>query len=116
MLQVDYTAIEWVASEKLFWIWSSITSIVLNGLQRFVLFCGFLILISFSNIRPLTDGAGKVTMLVSVKGATKFRKKLDDLHPRPFSFANFGLVGAYWKEADGQGNLFSTRWLHYWWQ
>lgn len=60
----------------------------------------WLILIAFPNIRPLTDGAGKVTMLVSVKGATKFGKKLDDLHPRPISFANFGLVGAYWKEAD----------------
>lgn len=74
IFQVDYTAIEWVASEKLFWIWSSNTSIVLNVLQGFVLFCGFLILIALSNNRPLTDGAGKVTILVSVKGAIELKK------------------------------------------
>lgn len=103
---MDYTAIEWVASEKLFWIWSSNTSIVLNVLQGFVLFCGFLILIALSNNRPLTDGAGKVTILVSVKGAIEFGKKLEDLHLRPISFANYDLVGAYWKEADSDKAIF----------
>jgi hypothetical protein len=106
ILQVDYTALEGVASEKLFWIWSSNTSIVVNGLEGFVLFCGFLILIAFSNIRLLTDKAGKVLILVSVKGATKFRKKLDDLHLRPF-LTLLGLIGR---------KQIWTRWLHYWWQ